>query len=127
MRRNSYAQVLKKAHQRASTRYAEVRAQIDCDAAVIAANEVLGMGAGRAKAFVQAMIDNANEIGQLTLQDAKDDQTLAYTKEVVDRRIRAIVGDENFVPWDKRYGQALDHADLLDHVGYTREQMGYDK
>lgn len=124
MPKNRYAKLLDQERIQASTRYAEVRAQIDFDAAVIAANEVLGMGAGRARAFVQAMINNANEIGQLILTDSKDDKTLAYTKEVMDRRIRAIVGEENFVPWNTRYGNAIFKADLVEQIGNTKGELG---
>ena len=45
-----------------------------------------------------------NEIAELIVEDSKDDKELAYSKEVLDRRIREIVGEENFLPYDERYG-----------------------
>ena len=34
----------------------------------------------------------------------KDDEKFAYTRGVVDRRLKKICG-EHFVPWEERYGQ----------------------
>ena len=66
----------------------QIAMQMGLDAGMIAANEVLGMGAGRAEKFRTAYIEAVN----------------AWTKAKVDERIRKIVGDENFVPWEERYG-----------------------
>ena len=38
------------------------------------------------------------------LADQKDDEKFAYTRGVVDRRLKKICG-EYFVPWEERYGQ----------------------
>lgn len=78
--------------------------QIAQDAAMIAANEVLQMGPGRAKEFAAEMRDVVNEIADVMLKDQKDDEKFAYTRGVVDRRLKKICG-ENFVPWEERYGQ----------------------
>lgn len=108
MAKNNYAKVLRQAQKVTSTRYAEIRSQIDCDAALIAANEVLQLGPGRAKAFAEAMINAANEIALMFVEDGKDDATLEYSKVTLDRRIKEIVGEENFQPWDERYGRIYD-------------------
>ena len=78
--------------------------QMCLDAAMIAANKVLGMGKGRAFKFGQAFMDTVNEIAALTVNDAKDDTDFVYAREVLDRQIKRIVGEENFEPWEKRYG-----------------------
>lgn len=74
------------------------------DAAMIAANEVLQMGPKRAPEFANKMREVVNEIADVMLADQKDDEKFAYTRGVVDRRMKKICG-ENFVPWEERYGQ----------------------
>ena len=78
--------------------------QIAQDAAMIAANEVLQMGPKRAPDFAAVMRDTVNEIAGVMLKDQKDDEKFAYTRVVIDRRLKKICG-ENFVPWEERYGQ----------------------
>ena len=78
--------------------------QLAQDAAMIAANEVLQMGPGRAPDFAAVMRDTVNEIADVMLADQKDDEKFAYTRGVVDRRLKKICG-EHFVPWEERYGQ----------------------
>lgn len=78
--------------------------QLAQDAAMIAANEVLQMGPGRASDFAAVMRDTVNEITGVMLDDQKDDEKIAYTRGVIDRRLKKICG-ENFVPWEERYGQ----------------------
>ena len=78
--------------------------QIAQDAAMIAANEVLQMGPGRSPDFANKMREVVNEIADVMLADQKDDEKFAYTRGVVDRRLKKICG-ENFVPWEERYGQ----------------------
>ena len=76
--------------------YGRNRMQLAEDAAFMAANEVLGLGSGRARAF---------EIADLVVEDSKADDEIVYAKTVLDRRIREIVGEENFSPFDERYGR----------------------
>lgn len=78
--------------------------QIAQDAAMIAANEVLQMGPKRAPDFANKMREVVNEIADVMLADQKDDEKFAYTRGVVDRRLKKICG-EHFVPWEERYGQ----------------------
>ena len=75
------------------------RVQMCKDAAMIAANEALGMGEGRCVAFSQAFDNALNEIVHTCLEDTPD---IEYTKEVIDRQLKAICG-ENFQPWESRY------------------------
>lgn len=78
--------------------------QLAQDAAMISANEVLQMGPGRASDFASKMREVVNEIADVMLADQKDDEKFAYTRGVVDRRLKKICG-EHFVPWEERYGQ----------------------
>lgn len=107
MRKNQYARMFEQARKSVSSDYAEIRGQIDCDAAMLAANEVFQMGPGRAKQFLEAMIKYVNEISELFLEDSKGDATLEYAKHTLDKRIVDVVGEENFSPWDARYGRKV--------------------
>ena len=79
--------------------------QLAEDAAFMAANEVLGLGSGRARAFGEAFVRYSNEIADLVVEDSKADDDIVYAKTVLDRRIREIVGEDNFSPFDERYGR----------------------
>lgn len=82
----------------------DVALQMGLDAGMIAANEVLGMGPGRAEAYRTAYINAINEMARELSVDGADDPDLDYSREIIDRRIRSIVGEENFKSWDERYG-----------------------
>lgn len=41
----------------------------------------------------------------MIVDDSKDDVEFVYTKAKVDEQIKAIVGEENFAPWEERYGE----------------------
>ncbi len=86
-------------------RQLDIALQMGLDAAMIAANEVLGLGAGRAEKFRTAYIETINEIGQMLSADGKDDADLTYSTAKVDERLRKIVGAEKFIDWDGRYGK----------------------
>ena len=105
--KQNYAGALKEQQQIQSSRYAEIRGQIDFDAACIAANEVFHMGPSRAQAFAKAMMETAHEIGEMFIEDARGDATLEYSKTKLDEKLLKIVGKDNFVPYDLRYGRHL--------------------
>ncbi len=90
--------------------YAEYQRQLDItlqmgmDAAMMAANKVLKLGKGRAEEFGAEYNEALQEIAVLINADSKDDKEIVYAKEQIDRRLKAIVGEEHFDPWDKRYG-----------------------
>ena len=84
--------------------YTRARMQIAQDAAFIAANEVLQLGAGRAREFGEAFCRAVDEIAELVVTDSKDDREIVYAKHIIDTRIASIVGEQNFVPFDVRYG-----------------------
>lgn len=64
--------------------YGRNRMQLAEDAAFMAANEVLGLGAGRARAFGEAFgeafVKYANEIAELVVEDSKADDEIVYAK-----------------------------------------------
>ena len=79
--------------------------QMSQDAAFFAANEVLGLGPGRAQDFGEAYIRYVNEMAELIVDDSQDDRAIEYSKHVIDRKLSGIVGEENFKPFDVRYGR----------------------
>ena len=84
------------------------RLALGFDAAILAAHEVFGMGPGRAAAFANAYNDALELLAGLYLDDARDnkDPGIDYAKGKRDELIRRIVGEENFVPFDRFYGGA---------------------
>lgn len=86
----------------------QARIMLGFDAALIAAHEALGMGPGRAAAFSQAYHEAMEELAGLYVDDCDEngDKHIDYAKGKRDALIRKIVGDENFVPFDRAYGAA---------------------
>ena len=80
-----------------------VRLMIGFDAAVIAAHETLQLGPGRAAAFANAFHEALDDLAELYLQDYNDKE-MAYGKGKRDEVIRKILGEANFVPYDRLYG-----------------------
>ena len=83
----------------------DIALQMGLDAATIAANEVLGMGKGRAKDFLTRYIETYNLFARMITEDSKDDPSIDYSTSKIDQRIKSIVGDEVFRPWEERYGK----------------------
>lgn len=85
------------------------RLAIAMDAALIAAHEVLQLGPGRAAAFSDAYGRAMEQLATLYIDDCdkNKDKGLDYAKGTRDRIIKAIVGEDNFVPFDKSYGTAV--------------------
>lgn len=73
------------------------------DAAILAANEVFKRKGDKLVEFALAMQRYSQEIAELTLEDAKDDKDIEYTKAKVDTALKAILPEDVFQPWDKRY------------------------
>lgn len=70
------------------------------DAAVIALNNVLGIGHDRALIFIQAFREELNDIAKKALED--DDKDIIYIRTKIDQRLQSIL-KEDFRPWDERY------------------------
>ncbi len=98
-----------------------VRLMIGFDAAVIAAHETLKLGPGRAAAFANAYHDALDDLAELYLQDYNDKE-MAYGKGKRDEVIRKILGEDNFVPYDRLYG-----GTYLDELGRVRALENEDK
>lgn len=84
------------------------RLALGFDAAIIAAHEVFQMGPGRAAAFANAYNDAMQQLAELYVSDCEEnrDKQIDFAKGKRDEIIRKIVGDQNFVPFDKTYGLA---------------------
>ena len=63
-----------------ANKYAELRAQIDLDAAIMAVGEIFNADPEQAIAFGKKMMELENNIMELVINDAKDDAELVYTK-----------------------------------------------
>lgn len=107
VRGENFVSVLERQTEIACNDRAEIRAQIDEEAACYAAHEVFGMGAGRAKAFIDAMHAHQLRLSMMFLGDAKDDEEMAYAKAKNDEDLKKIVGKNNFEPHDIRYGRRI--------------------
>lgn len=97
-----------------------VRLVIGFDAALIAAHEVLKLGPGRAAAFANAYHDALDDLASLYLEDSKDKQ-MEYGKGKRDQVIRKILGDANFVPYEKMYGDT--YVDEFDRIRVLMEEQ----
>ena len=102
MKQSGYLQRVRKDVNRQLAESRQICIQMCLDAALIAANEVLQLGPGRAKAFCDAFSATLSEIAAMTVADGKTDRELWHTKDTIDRRLRQICGD-NFQPWEERY------------------------
>ena len=76
------------------------------DAAIIAAHNALQMGAGRSAAFAEEYSKALDWLADLYVVDADEnrEEKLTYAKSKRDELICSIVGESNFVPFDKCYG-----------------------
>lgn len=86
----------------------KARLMMGFDAAIIAAHEVFQLGPGRAAAFANAYNDAMEQLATLYVDDCEEnkDKKIDYAKGTRDTLIKKIVGPENFVPFDKAYGEA---------------------
>lgn len=97
------------------------RVAIGFDAAIIAANKSFHMGPGRAAQFANDYNEAMEFLATLFIDDCEgnhDDQ-LDYAKGKRDEIILKIVGEENFVPFDKYYGEA--YMDELKRIRVMQE------
>ena len=98
------------------------RVMLGFDAAIIAAHEVFQMGPGRAADFAAAYNSAMEELADLYVSDCDDngDKRIDYAKGKRDEIIRRIVGDANFVPFDRAYGEA--YMDELKRIRVMQEK-----
>ena len=82
-----------------------IASQMALDSAVLAAHDVLGLGPGRAKEFIDSFNDYFAEISKLILEgSASGDTELSYLQERLDGALKAIEG-EAFRNWMERYNR----------------------
>jgi hypothetical protein len=81
--------------------------QINFDAACFAARDVFHMGPKRATEFKKAMEGYARTICRLVFVDGKTDDELVYSMGKIDEGLLKIVGKENFVAHEERYGRRI--------------------
>lgn len=73
------------------------------DAAIMAIDDVFpDVTPDTAKQFHKVHCEYVNKISHMVVHE-DDDPEMAWTKETIDRRLKQIVGEENFQPWDERY------------------------
>lgn len=77
--------------------------QQSCDGAVMAAEDVFSCTEEQAVMFIEAHMENVNKMSHMAVVEDSDDPDMWWTKDTIDRRIRRIVGEKNFQPWDQRY------------------------
>lgn len=107
MRHSNFSKQLYKAQMREHLAYQkqlDIALQMGLDSATIAANEILGMEQDKAAGFLTAYIETYNTICKMITEDSKDDPDIIYSTAKVDERIRQIVGEQVFRPWEERYG-----------------------
>lgn len=100
------------------------RVMMGFDAAIIAAHEVFGMGPGRAAAFANAYTEAIEQLAGMYVDDCDNngDKNIDYSKGKRDELIRGIVGEANFVPFDRAYGDA--YIDELKRIRVMQKEAG---
>lgn len=77
--------------------------QMAADCAFVAAAEVLDMPPEKAEEFGAAMTANVNELAHIMVEDQKDDEQYVYAREKLDQRLREIIPEDKFMPFEQRY------------------------
>lgn len=72
------------------------------DAAIFAIDDVFDVNEYSAEKFHLSHIHYVNKMAHMAVVEDKDDPNMEWTKDTIDRRLRQIVGEKNFVPWDDR-------------------------
>ena len=76
--------------------------QVSSDGALMAADDVFEITEDQAKDFHEAHVKYVNKMAHMAVVEDKDDPQMWWTKDTIDNRLRKIVGEKNFVPWDER-------------------------
>ena len=78
--------------------------QLAADAALMAADDVFDVNEYSAERFHERNVYYVNKMSHMAVVEDRDDPNMDWTKDTIDRRLRQIVGKDNFVPWDERMG-----------------------
>lgn len=73
------------------------------DCMIIAINRVFHRKGGIIMELLREFHEIYAEMAVILIDDGEHDEEMWYTKEKMDRELRDIMGEENFVPWDVRY------------------------
>lgn len=103
MAKNAYLARLQEQKQREMAYTRLFTIQWCADAAILAAHEVFHRRGDKIDEFYRAFRKWSTQIAQTTLDDAKDDRHIDYTKGKVDKMLFDILGEEHFKPWEERY------------------------
>ena len=76
--------------------------QQSLDMALITLHDEFGFGPDRCGKFETAFRKTFLEYARMCVEDGADDEEIVYTKEKVDRALRAACGD-SILPFDERY------------------------
>ena len=76
--------------------------QMADDAALMAADDVFNVTENTAAKFHERHVYYVNKMSHMAVVEDADDPNMEWTKDTIDRRLRQIVGKDNFVPWDER-------------------------
>lgn len=72
------------------------------DMMLISAADEFGFGEDRLVRLHKRFEKVYRDYAALTVSDSKDDKSIVYTKEKLDRKLKQILGD-HFTPFDERY------------------------
>ncbi|MBQ3987883.1 MAG: hypothetical protein II629_03910 [Ruminococcus sp.] len=77
--------------------------QAGADAFILASHDVFGLGAGRARAALDAYKKWIDKLMTALIEDAEGDRDLTYFWADLDSGLKQIVGADNFTPKEQRY------------------------
>ena len=103
MAKNNYAKVMQakiREHDRALRLFTM---QWCADAAILAARDVFQRKGDKLAEFGEKFFEYAQQIAEMTLEDADGDKEIQYVKYKVDEALKSALGDKHFVPWEERY------------------------
>lgn len=73
------------------------------DANLIATEDVVGLTEEQALELRKVFRDTVREITKMVVEDSNDDPDTEWSRAKVDDRIRGLVGNDNFEPWETRH------------------------
>lgn len=78
------------------------------DGVALAANEHFGISGESLVLFMSCVGKWIMRISEATLEDARDDREIIYTKHQIDGALKEVLPPENFLPWDERFRATLE-------------------
>ena len=81
----------------------QVDVQFALDAAVIAANKTFHRKGDIIIEFIKNFNEEYQKNAVMLIDDSKDDEEIWYFKAKIDGKLKDIVGEQYFQPWEERY------------------------